>query len=65
MAGAEAYNMMLSVQRAESARNYLVREFNITPDIIETHGYGFDRLADVVDPYSSKNRRVRVRKLPK
>lgn len=65
MAGAEAYNKTLSVQRAESAKQYLVQNFNLSPEIIEIQGYGFDRLADVVDPYSAKNRRVRVRKLPK
>jgi len=64
MAGDEEYNMMLSVQRAESAKQYLVQEFNLSPEIIEIHGYGFERLADVIDPYGPKNRRVRVRKLP-
>jgi outer membrane protein OmpA-like peptidoglycan-associated protein len=64
MAGAEDYNMMLSVERAKSAKNYLVSQFNLSPEIIEIHGYGFERLADVVDPFGSKNRRVRVRKLP-
>ena len=64
MAGAEAYNARLSFQRAESAKQYLVENYSITPEMIETHGYGFDRLADVDDPLSQKNRRVRVRKLP-
>jgi outer membrane protein OmpA-like peptidoglycan-associated protein len=65
MAGSEDYNIALSFQRAESAKQYLVENYNIDPDIIETQGYGFGRLADVVDPYNAKNRRVRVRKLPK
>jgi len=65
MAGEEAYNAMLSLQRAESAKQYLVGKFKIAPETIETHGYGFDRLANVDDPYSSKNRRVRVRKFPR
>lgn len=64
MAGTERYNRMLSVQRAQSAKQYLVGKFNLSPEIIEIQGYGFDRLADVVDPYNAKNRRVRVRKLP-
>jgi outer membrane protein OmpA-like peptidoglycan-associated protein len=64
MVGTEEYNMLLSIQRAESAKDYLVREYSVAPGIIETHGYGFDRLADVDDPFSAKNRRVRVRKLP-
>ena len=64
MAGEEEYNKALSIERAESAKHYLVSQFNLAPEIIEIHGYGFERLADVVDPYGSKNRRVRVRKLP-
>ena len=64
MAGPEEYNTMLSLDRAESAKAYLVSTFNISPEIIETQGYGFDRLANVDDPYSAINRRVRVRKLP-
>jgi outer membrane protein OmpA-like peptidoglycan-associated protein len=63
MTGSEAYNMTLSKERAESAKEYLVSKFGIAPESIETHGYGFERLADVDDPYSAKNRRVRVRKL--
>ena len=65
MVGTEEYNMLLSNERAERAKDYLVRNYGIAPEIIETHGYGFERLADVVDPYSAKNRRVRVRKMPK
>lgn len=64
MAGAEEYNRMLSIQRAKSAKQYLISEFNLSPEIVEVQGYGFDRLADVDDPFSSRNRRVRVRKLP-
>jgi outer membrane protein OmpA-like peptidoglycan-associated protein len=64
MAGTEAYNLRLSKQRSERAKQYLINKFSITPEIIETHGYGYERLADVVNPYSAKNRRVRVRKLP-
>ena len=64
MAGTKEYNKMLSTQRAQSAKRYLVSQYNITPEIIETNGYGYERLADVVDPYNAKNRRVRVRKLP-
>ena len=65
MAGTEEYNMKLSVERSASTKQYLVSKFNLSPDTIEIQGYGFDRLADVDHPYSQKNRRVRVRKLPK
>jgi outer membrane protein OmpA-like peptidoglycan-associated protein len=64
MSGPEAYNKTLSVDRAKSAKQYLVRKFDIPPQNIEVKGYGFERLADVDNPYSAKNRRVRVRKLP-
>ena len=63
MVGGEPYNMVLSKQRAQSAKEYLVKKFGVTPESIEIHGYGFERLADVDDPYNAKNRRVRVRKL--
>jgi outer membrane protein OmpA-like peptidoglycan-associated protein len=63
MVGTENYNMALSKQRADGAKEYLVRKFGITPESIETHGYGFERLANVDDPYNARNRRVRVRKL--
>ena len=63
MAGPEGYNKELSIQRAKSAKNYIVEKYGLASDAIETHGYGFERLANVVDPYNSKNRRVRVRKL--
>jgi len=63
MVGSENFNMALSKQRAQSAKEYLVSKFGITPESIEANGYGFERLADVDDPYSGKNRRVRVRKL--
>jgi outer membrane protein OmpA-like peptidoglycan-associated protein len=63
MVGGEQYNMALSKQRAASAKEYLVKKFGVTPESIETRGFGFERLADVDDPYNAKNRRVRVRKL--
>jgi outer membrane protein OmpA-like peptidoglycan-associated protein len=63
MVGGEQYNLELSKKRAQSAKEYLVKKFGVGSASIETQGYGFERLADVDDPYSAKNRRVRVRKL--
>ena len=63
MVGSETYNLWLSQQRAINAKQYLINKFGVPLQAIETKGYGFDRLADAADPYSSKNRRVRVRKL--
>ena len=62
--GGEAYNHLLSLERAESAKAYLVSKYNVPPENIETQGYGFERLANVDDPFSPQNRRVRARKLP-
>lgn len=64
-AGTEEYNIRLSVERAASAKQYIVSKFNLSPETIEIQGYGFERLADVDNPYGQKNRRVRVRKLTK
>jgi len=64
LVGGEEYNLALSLKRAQSSKEYLVSKFGVMPDSIETVGHGFERLADVNDPYSAKNRRVRIRKLP-
>jgi outer membrane protein OmpA-like peptidoglycan-associated protein len=61
--GAESYNKQLSIQRAEVVKNYLVKSFSIAPNRILTAGYGYERLVDLHDPFSSENRRVEVIKL--
>ncbi|MEA2076862.1 MAG: OmpA family protein [Candidatus Marinimicrobia bacterium] len=38
--GSEESNLILSQNRANSVRDYLIMEFNISPDRIETAGYG-------------------------
>ncbi len=58
--GTEAYNSELSIKRAESVKTYLVEKFEIAPNRIVTLGHGFERLANVTDPYSPENRRVEV-----
>ncbi len=63
MTGAADYNKVLSVNRAEEVKEYLVNTYKISSDRINTNGYGFDRLTDRDDPYSRANRRVEVIKL--
>jgi OmpA-OmpF porin, OOP family len=38
--GAATYNMKLSQRRAESVRNYLIKNFNISPDRLTVKGFG-------------------------
>lgn len=63
MHGEAFYNKELSIRRAESAKNYLVDNFDINPERIKTLGFGFEHLADEDDPYSPANRRVEVLKI--
>ena len=63
MYGSASYNEVLSIRRAESAKNYLVNTFEISPERIVTLGFGFKRLADKDNPYSPVNRRVEVLKI--
>jgi len=63
MYGPASYNDELSIRRAESAKNYLVDTFKISPERIVTLGFGFERLADKDDPYGPVNRRVEVLKI--
>ena len=41
--GSTSYNMNLSQQRAESARVYLIENFDVSPDAIDAKGYGETR----------------------
>jgi len=63
MRGEAYYNKELSIRRAESAKKYLVDNFNLNPERIVTLGFGFEHLADEHDPYSPVNRRVEVLKI--
>jgi outer membrane protein OmpA-like peptidoglycan-associated protein len=38
--GTDAYNYQLSLRRAESVKQFLVRELNIDPDIFQIRGFG-------------------------
>ncbi len=58
--GPEAYNQMLSEQRAASAVTYLVERHGIDPSRLDAEGYGESQLADPNNPTSARNRRVEV-----
>jgi outer membrane protein OmpA-like peptidoglycan-associated protein len=58
--GSVEYNQKLSERRAESVRNYLVFQYDIEPDRIETVGFGKAQLLDPSKPEDGINRRVQV-----
>lgn len=58
--GAADYNLDLSQKRAESVKQYLVEQHNIDPDTLTVIGKGSQELLDQNDPYSARNRRVRI-----
>jgi outer membrane protein OmpA-like peptidoglycan-associated protein len=58
--GSDEYNRELSLRRAEAVRDYLVREFRISPARIVVTGWGMSRLKKADEPTSAINRRVEV-----
>lgn len=58
--GSAGYNLDLSIRRAISVGNYLVRYHNIAPDRLVAHGWGETDLKVPSDPMSGANRRVEV-----
>jgi len=60
--GSAAYNQKLSQLRAESVRDYLVRNFKISPDRLSAKGYGEDRpvSSNDTDEGRRKNRRIQA-----
>lgn len=56
--GGAAYNLDLSLRRAEAVRTYLVTRFNIPQDRLFVVGFGFERLKDFLEPEAAVNRRV-------
>ncbi len=53
-------NRVLSQRRAESAKSYLVDEYQIDPGLIKPEGKGSDELIDPDNPESERNRSVKV-----
>jgi outer membrane protein OmpA-like peptidoglycan-associated protein len=58
--GSFEYNQKLSERRAAAVRNYIVAQFRVAPDRLESIGYGKTQLADPAHPEDGINRRVQV-----
>jgi OOP family OmpA-OmpF porin len=63
--GADDYNMTLSQKRAESVKNYLIANYKIAPERLESKGWGESKPIDKNDTPEGKanNRRVELVKL--
>jgi outer membrane protein OmpA-like peptidoglycan-associated protein len=59
--GAPEKNRVLSQQRAEAVKSFLVAQ-GVSPARLDAKGYGEDRLAVPSQPYSAENRRVEARR---
>lgn len=59
--GGAGYNMQLSKRRAESAKQYLVSNFDIEGERLQVVGKGFSDLLYKDQPEDAKNRRVVIR----
>lgn len=62
--GAAAYNLKLSLERAEATRAYLMGKHGIVAERLVAKGYGSERLANAAQPEAAINRRVEIRRLP-
>lgn len=58
--GSDEYNLRLSEARAQSVRDFLVKNYGIAGDRLISIGYGEERLKNVSDPEAAENRRVEV-----
>ena len=61
--GSDAYNLVLSRQRARSVADYLVREHRIDARRLSVEGYGRSQLLEPDNPTSAVNRRVQITNL--
>ena len=58
--GTRAYNEELSKRRADTVKDYLVKEMGVSADRLETAGKAFSNPANARNPYAAENRRVVV-----
>ena len=63
MVGEAEYNLRLSHSRAEAVKTYLAQAHGVSPQRLQTIGYGFSRLLEPTQPAAAINRRVEVRRL--
>ena len=61
--GSDAYNLVLSRQRARSVAQYLMRQHAIAAKRLEVEGYGRSQLLDAGNPEGAVNRRVQITNL--
>jgi outer membrane protein OmpA-like peptidoglycan-associated protein len=63
--GTDEYNMTLSQKRAASVKNYLIANYKIAPERLESKGWGESKPIDKNDTPEGKanNRRVELVKL--
>lgn len=61
--GDAAYNLRLSLERAQAVRDYLLSAHGVEGRRLLASGYGFDRLLLPQQPTAAANRRVEVRRL--
>jgi outer membrane protein OmpA-like peptidoglycan-associated protein len=58
--GTPEYNQKLSERRAQAVRDYLVAQYDVDPNQLETVGYGLTQPIDPAHPLDGINRRVQV-----
>lgn len=58
--GGAEFNQRLSERRAASVRDYLVAQYKIAPDRLDTYGRGKTALKNTQQPDAGENRRVQV-----
>ena len=58
--GSAQYNMELSRQRAEAAKDFLVSEMKVDAERLKAVGKGFSELVDPCHPRAAENRRIVV-----
>jgi len=58
--GDAGYNRRLSLQRAEAVRQYLGTQLGVSPERLETTGWGEERPIRPEDPYHPDNRCVEI-----
>ena len=62
--GSAALNKRLSQQRAESVRQYFIKNFSVAPSFLGAVGVGSEQLKDKGNPASPANRRVEISTKP-
>jgi outer membrane protein OmpA-like peptidoglycan-associated protein len=58
--GGDEYNLGLSSRRADSVKQFLVRNFHLDPGALYPMGFGKEQLKNAADPFAGENRRVQI-----